>query len=89
MGLITTIMNDCNTWPVSRDKLIIFRIVLLTKGKTSLSSLFGQGSNRHVIGLNEEIIEDSCLRSTEEKRSRCVSGLNRIPNALVFEVDVS
>lgn len=30
--------------PVSRDKLIMWRIILLTKGNISLSNLVGQGS---------------------------------------------
>lgn len=31
-----------------------------------------------------KIVEDSCLRSAEEKCSGCVSGLKRVLNAPVF-----
>ena len=54
---------------------MISNITGLIKGKISLNSLVGMGSNRHVADLEEFIINVSSERFTAEKQSRYESGL--------------
>uniref|UniRef100_A0AAQ4QAX1 Son of sevenless homolog 1 (Drosophila) n=1 Tax=Gasterosteus aculeatus aculeatus TaxID=481459 RepID=A0AAQ4QAX1_GASAC len=53
-GLITATLRDCGTCPVNKDRFIISNKDVLTKGKTSLSSLVGIGSKRQVEDLDFE-----------------------------------
>ena len=64
---MTATLKACGTYPVTKERLIWFSIAALTKGKTSLSSLVGIGSSRHVADLEEVITEVRSDRSIGEK----------------------
>lgn len=54
--LIIATLKDCCTL----DGLIISRREVLTRGKTSFSSIVGMGSWKQVSGLDKIIVEISC-----------------------------
>ena len=58
---------------------------VLTKSRTSLSSLVGMGSKRQVDGLDEEIIKISSQWLIEEKLSKYISGFTTVSNVSVIE----
>ena len=58
---------------------------MLTRGKTSLSSLVGIGSRRQVDDLDEEISEVSLWRSIGEKQFKYISGCTAVSKVPKFE----
>ena len=58
---------------------------MLSKSKTSLSSLVGMESRRQVDGLDEEIIEISWLKLIGEKMSWYISGFTTVSDVSVIE----
>ena len=59
--------------------------MVLTKSRTSLSTLDGMGSKRQVDSLDEEIIEVSWRRSIGEKLSKYISGFTFVSRVPAFE----
>lgn len=59
-GSITATLKDCSTRPIVKDRLIKSRTSMLIRGKPSLSSLDGMGSNVDVV-LMKKLILDSQL----------------------------
>ena len=84
-GVIAVTLTAWSTYPVDEDRLITLKMEVLIKAKTSLKSLVGIGSKRHVDGLEEASVTASSESSTGQKQSRNESSTSISPKTILLD----